>query len=97
MPRYKPRLKAGPKLSHDAHDKLRACLCWYYGKFKDHPDYVRAPHYFDAIYQWHERLNIDDLELCGTVHETYVTPRWGEKVALKYAADLPAVPPWPFK
>ena len=39
----------------------------------------------------------DNEELVGTVYDTYVTPRWGEKVALQYAADLPAVPPWPFK
>ena len=94
MPRYKPRVKAGPTLSHDAHDKLMACLSWYHARYKDHhPDYVRAPFYFDAILRWHEVLSIDDLELCGTVHEIYVTPWWGEPVALKYAADLPAVPP----
>jgi hypothetical protein len=44
-------VKPGPKLSHEPHEKLMACLHWYYGKFKDDPDYVRAPHYFDAVYQ----------------------------------------------
>jgi hypothetical protein len=29
------------------------------------------------------------------VHELYVTPRYGEKVALDYAQDLPAAPRYP--
>ena len=40
-------------------------------------------------------MSLDNEELVGTVYEIYVTPRWGEPVALKYAADLPAVPPSP--
>ena len=42
----------------------------------------------------------DGIKVVGrlhTVHEIYATPRWGEKVALQYAEDLPAVPLWPFK
>jgi len=75
-----------------------ACLVWWIGRYKDHPDYVRAPHYFDAVWQWHQRLSLDNEELVGTVYQIYVTPRYGgEPVALKYADSLPAVPPWPFQ
>jgi hypothetical protein len=97
MPRYKPRIQAGPKLSHDAPDKLMACLLWWVAESKTHPDYVRAPFYFDAILKWHASLSLDGNELCATVHEVYTNLRYGGKpVALKYAEDLPAVPPWPF-
>jgi len=85
-------------VSHDARDKLMACLHWWYGRYKDHPDYVKAPFYFDAVYQWHQRFTLDGEELVGTVIEIYNAPRYGgEKVALQYAEDLPAVPPWPFQ
>jgi len=68
-------VKPGPKLSHDAHDKLMACLVWWIGRDKKHADYVRAPHYFDALWQWHQRLTLDGEELVGTVLEIYNTPR----------------------
>jgi hypothetical protein len=75
-----------------------AALHWYYARYKgEHPEFVRAPHYFDAILKWFESLDIDGAELVGTVHEVYNRPGWGEKVALQYANDLPSVPPWPFK
>ena len=90
-------MKVGPKLSHDRHDKLMACLHWYVGQFKtDHPKYARAPHYFDAVYNWFERMNLDGKEQVYTAVEVYNTPReGGAPVALKYAEDLPPVPPWP--
>ena len=50
--------------------KLMACLHWRYGRDKRDPDYVRAPHYFDAVYQWHPRLPIDGEELVGTVSKS---------------------------
>jgi len=38
----------------------------------------------------------DAVELAGTVHEIYITPRYGgEKTALDYAQDLPAAPRCP--
>src|SRR5262245_52882741 len=96
MPRYKPRVKAGPTLSHDAHDKLMAALNWYVGRDKRDPQYVRAPFYFDAILKWRGDLSADNGDLLDTVVKVATTPRYGgEKVALRYAADLPAVPPWP--
>jgi hypothetical protein len=47
---------------------------------------------FDAVRDWYRGLSIDKIELAGTVHELYVTPRYGEKVALDYAQDLPWAP-----
>jgi hypothetical protein len=85
MPRYKPRIQAGPKLSHDAHDKLMACLHWYYGKFKSDPDYVRAPHYFDAVYQWFQKLSLDDTERVESTSSNKPTSRCA---AGKRAASL---------
>jgi hypothetical protein len=52
-----------------------ACLLWWVAESKTHPDYVRAPFYFDAILKWHASLSLDGNELCGTVHEVYSTPR----------------------
>ena len=99
--RSKTRLKAGTQLSNEPHDKLMACLHWYYGKFKDDPDYVRAPQYFDAVYQWFQKLSLDDTERVYSAQQAYFTLRgWqegGERVALRYAEGLPPVAPWPFK
>ena len=99
--RSTPRVNPDPKLSHEPHDKLMACLHWHYGKFKNEPDYVRAPYYFDAVYQWFQKLSLDDTERVYVVQQAYFTLRgWkedGEPVALRYAEDLPPVPPWPFK
>jgi hypothetical protein len=98
MPRYKPRIQAGPKLSHDAHDKLMAALNWYVGRNKSDPQYVRAPFYFDAILKWRNDLSADNEDLMWTAITVYTTPRYGgEPVALKYAEDLPAVPSYPFR
>src|SRR5262249_43862468 len=98
MPRYKPRVKAGPTLSHDAHNKLMAALSWYIGRNKSDPLYVRAPFYFDAILKWRGDLSADNEDLLDTVIKVATTPRYGgEKAAEKHADGLPAVPPWPFK
>src|SRR5262249_59430389 len=96
MPRYKPRVKAGPTLSHDAHDKLMAGLCWYVGRNKSDPLYVRAPFYFDAILKWRGDLSADNEDLLDTVIKVATTPRYGgEPVGLEKAACLPPAPPGP--
>ncbi len=95
MPRPKQRIKAGPTLSHDTHDKLMACLLWWKARDKSDPHYVKAPLHFDAILAWHERLSLDDEEQCATVHEVYMRRGWGERIAEEYAAFLPPVPPFP--
>ena len=76
MPRYKQRIKPGPKLSHDPHDKVMAALSWWKARNKSGPDYVKAPHYFDAILTWHEGLSLGNEERCA-IHEVYVRCRSG--------------------
>jgi hypothetical protein len=49
----------------------------------------------DAVREWYKGLNIDGVELPGTAHELYVTPRYGEKVAFDYAQGLPPAPRCP--
>ena len=49
-----------------ARDKLLAALNWFYGKLKRNEPYDRAPMYFDACLEWHERLSADDQETCRT-------------------------------
>jgi hypothetical protein len=44
-----------------------AALSWSYGKLKDSAEYQKAPMYFDACQQWHERLSEDDKETCLTL------------------------------
>jgi hypothetical protein len=92
-PRAKP--KRGPQLSHDAHDKMMAALQWHVGRYKSDPEYMRAPFYYDQVLEWFEALSLDNKELVHTVHEVYTRPGWG-RMAGKYAADLPAVPRYPF-
>src|SRR5262249_29197887 len=83
-----------PSLSNDPKDKLLAALNCSCVKGSD--KYRRAPMYFDACREWYERLSLGAVELAGTVHEIYVTPRYGgEKVALDYAQDLPPAPRCP--
>ena len=92
MPRYKPKPKIGPQLSHDAGEKLTACLTWYIGKDKKRPEYARAPSYYDAILKWRDDLSADNEDLMWTVITICTTPRLGgETVAKQYAADLPPV------
>lgn len=77
-------------MSDDPRDKLMASLYWHVQRGSD--EYRRTPMYFDALHEWYKGLNIDKVELAGTVHELYVTPRYGKKVALDYAQDLPPAP-----
>jgi hypothetical protein len=93
--RPQQRVKVGRELSHDTGDKLTAALNWYVARDKTGPDYVKAPHYFDAILAWHERLSMDHQDLCATIHKTCVGPGWGDGTAETYAANLPPVPKAP--
>ena len=60
MPRNDAR-NVTPSLSDDSRDKLLAALNWPIGKWKGRSsDYQRAPMYFDACYEWFQRLSIED-------------------------------------
>ena len=92
MPRYKPRIQAGPKLSHDAHDKLMAALNWYVGRNKSDPQYVRAPFYFDAVLKLRNDLSADNEDLLGTVITVYtLRRREGGGAVRRWSASRPAV------
>ena len=94
MPRSGARNVRASVMSDDPKDKLAAVLNWSCQKGSD--EYRRAPMYFDACHAWFDGLSLDAAELVGTVHEIYVTPRYGgEKVALDYAQDLPPAPRCP--
>jgi len=92
MPRYKPRVQAGPELSRDSFDKMIVAMTWWQARHKSDSEYIGAPHFYDAILAWHDALSLDNEELCGTVQEVYNRPGWGPKIAEQYAADLPPVP-----
>ena len=51
----------------DPRDKLLAALNSSYGKLKHSDPYDRAPMYFDACLEWHERLSRDQQETCRTL------------------------------
>jgi hypothetical protein len=70
-----------------------AALSWWRARYKNDPEYIRALHFYDAVLKWHENLPLDNEEVCATVDETYIDPRYGRPDgAQEYAASLPAVP-----
>ena len=79
-----------PSLSDDARDKLLAALNWSYGKVKDSTTYGRAPMYFDACLEWHERLSADDKQLVLTLADVIGSAHKGTAEGM--AASLPAAP-----
>ena len=54
-----------------------AALSWSDGKLKDSAEYQKAPMYFDACQQWHERLSEDDKETCLTLADGQTGERIG--------------------
>ena len=78
-----------PSLSSDARDKLLAALNWPVGKLKG-AEYAKAPMYFDACRQWHERLSADDQELVLTLADVMAS---SHKDAAEYMAGV--LPPAP--
>ena len=81
-----------PTMSSDPRDKLLAALNWSYGKLKHSGPYDRAPMYFDACLEWHERLSPDQQEpaarcpVLGSAHK---------HAAESIAASLPPAPRCP--
>jgi hypothetical protein len=70
-----------------------AAMSWWRARYKGDPEYIRAPHYYDAVQKWHENLSIDNEEVCATVYAIYVDRHYGgPKGAEECAATLPAAP-----
>ena len=82
-----------PSLSDDPRDKLAAALSWSWGKQKNSIQYERAPMYFDACLEWHERLSADDKELVLTLADVMGSAH--KAAAEGMAASLPAAPRCP--
>jgi hypothetical protein len=82
-----------PSLSSDPRDKLLAALNWSYGKLKPNEPYDRAPMYFDACLEWHERLSADDKELILTLADVMGSAH--KAAAEGMAASLPPAPRCP--
>ncbi len=82
-----------PSLSSDPRDKLLAALNWSYGKLKHSDPYDRAPMYFEACLEWHERLSADDQETCRTLADVVGSPH--RDAAESIAASLPPAPRCP--
>ena len=80
-------------LSDDPRDKLAAALSWSVGKLKNSIQYERAPLYFDACLEWHQKLSTDDQETIQTLADVMGSAHKGS--ALSIAASLPPAPRCP--
>ena len=84
-----------PSLSDDPADKLAAALSYPIGKWKRRADatYAAAPFYFDACWEWFERLSADDMETVLTIADVMGSAHKG--AAESIAASLPPAPRCP--
>ena len=84
---------ANPSLSDDPRDKLAAAISWSWGKMKNSIQYERAPMYFDACRDWHERPSADDQELVRALADVMASAH--KDSAEGMAAALPPAPRCP--
>ena len=82
-----------PSLSEDPRDKLLAALNWTIGKWCRGTDYRKAPMYFDACLEWHQRLSADDQETVLTLADVIGSAHKGAAEGM--AASLPPAPRCP--
>ena len=80
-------------LSNDPRDKLLAALNWSYGELKHSTEYDRAPMYFTACLEWHQKLSADDQETCLTLADVMASAHEGTAEGM--AASLPPAPRCP--
>jgi hypothetical protein len=79
-------VKPGP--SNDPADKLSACLSFRTGRGnRKDADYLKAPLYYDACWDWHESLSEDWQDYVTYVIDAFTN--WGGEHAKKWAAKLP--------
>jgi hypothetical protein len=85
-------VKPGP--SNDPADKLYACLNYRTGRGnKDDADYLKAPLYYDACWEWAEHLSEDQQDYVTYVIDAFTN--WGDEYAKRWAAKLPPAPRCP--
>jgi hypothetical protein len=83
-----------PALSNDPADKLYACMNYRIGRGnKKDPAYLKAPLYYDACWEWHERLSEDWQDYVTYVLDAFTN--WGDDYAKRWAAKLPPAPRCP--
>jgi len=82
-----------PSPSSEPRDKLLAALNWPTGKLRRGADYDRAPMYFDACWEWFQRLSAEDQELVPTLADVMGSAH--KDAAEKMAASLPPAPRCP--
>ena len=86
-----------PSVSDDPVDKMMACLSCSMGKSgTKYAYYVTAPLYFDACWEWYQRLPLDQRELVSVVIDVWVVPD-RRPLAEMIAARLPPAPKFPAK
>jgi hypothetical protein len=89
----KPK-KGTPTLSSDAADKMLACLNSPIGKLRSGSDYAFATFYFDACWEWYQRLSPDHRDTVSLVVDVWAFPD-RRIVAERVAAYLPPAPKCP--
>jgi hypothetical protein len=84
-----------PALSDNAVDKMMACLNYRVVRhFPKNVDYVKAPSYFDACWQWYRLLPSDDRQMVSLVRDVWAFPD-RRPLAEMIAAQLPPAPEYP--
>jgi hypothetical protein len=86
--------KRTPALSNDAADKMLACLNYPVGQLRSGSDYSSAPLYFDACWDWYQRLSSDHRDTVALVIDVWAYPD-RRFVAERVAAYLPPAPKYP--
>jgi len=77
-------------LSDHPRDKLAAALnCWV-GMLKQGETYDQAPMYFDACWEWFQKLPANEQDAISTIVEVIASPH--KNAALGVAASLPPAP-----
>jgi hypothetical protein len=76
-------------------DKLRAALSYTYGEMVARgtktSEYLRAPFYFDALWQWYQGLNADRRELVRPPPGNGTSTRYGNFASAAFLLALRSV------
>jgi hypothetical protein len=91
MPRRHLPRNVRPALSHDATDKLRACLNLNTGDGA--ADFQRHPGYAQACRAWHKGLTDDQRDLA--LHTVDAFLKRGDSYGQQWATRLPPAPRCP--
>jgi hypothetical protein len=94
MPRSKLPRNVTPGPSNDPEDKLHACMSYGVGRgSKRDADYLKAPLYYDACWDWYESLSEDWQDFVTYVLDAFTN--WGDDYAKRWTAKPPPAPRCP--